>query len=155
MVAARIPLNGRVNLGRTLPDLVNLQRAGLLAGHPRRAHKHAWERDAGDRRFLREQTVYDLDRDMTANDIAADQRNVTGLKAVGDAVFLAHYCQIVSWHRRHLEPLVAKVVRISLAAAALGVLVECDLSSIDGRFCVQPQDTGSPSNQGDTTHCTD
>src|SRR5215472_1161932 len=75
----RTLLNGRIYLGRTLPDLVNLQRAGLLARHSGRAHGHPWQRDAGDLRFLREQTVYNLDRDMAANDIASDQRNVTGL----------------------------------------------------------------------------
>jgi hypothetical protein len=51
--------------------------------------------------------------------------------------------------------MLAKLVGISLAAAALRVLVEGDLPSIDGRFCVQRQDTGTPSNQGDTTCCTD
>src|SRR6266403_5981514 len=60
-------LDGRIDLGRTLPDLVNLQQAGLLTGHSRRALGHPWQRDPGDLRLLREQPVDDLDWDVPAD----------------------------------------------------------------------------------------
>src|SRR5438105_6090720 len=65
-----ITSDGRIDLRLTLPDLVDLQGAGFLAGHPRRAFGHSWQRDPGDLRLFREQTVDHLDRDMTADDVA-------------------------------------------------------------------------------------
>src|SRR4029077_14401421 len=94
IMAAALPafpdtlLDGRIDLRWPLPDLVDLQRAGLLAGHPRSALGHTWERDAGDLRLFGEQAVDAFDRDVTADDVAADQRDVAGLQAVQDAVFL-------------------------------------------------------------------
>ena len=74
---------------------------------------------------------------MTANDVAADQRNVAGLQVVWDAVFLAHYDQVIGRDCLHLEAVMAQVIGVCLAAAALRVLVEGDLSSIGGGFGVE------------------
>src|SRR5215469_8009931 len=45
--------NGRVDLRRT-PDLVDVQRAGLVAGHTRRSLGHTRQRDPDDFRLLGE-----------------------------------------------------------------------------------------------------
>src|SRR6516164_2643444 len=44
--------NGRVDLRRTAPDLVDVQRAGLVAGHTRRSLGHTRQRDPDDLRLL-------------------------------------------------------------------------------------------------------
>src|SRR5712691_6790328 len=72
-------LDGRIDLRRAHPDRINLQRTGPLAGHPWSALEHTRKRDAGALRFLQEQPVDNLDRNVTADYIAADQRDVAGL----------------------------------------------------------------------------
>src|SRR5260370_18098610 len=88
-------LDRRIDLGRSLPDLVNLQGTGFLARHPRCALGHPRQRDPGDLRLFGKQAVDDLDRDMTADDVAPDQRDVAGLPVFGGAGFLAPDGQIV------------------------------------------------------------
>src|SRR5215469_15628506 len=67
MVLTARPLNRSVDLWLTLPDLVDLQRAGLVAGHPRRPHGHPRQRDPNDLRLLGKQPIDDLDWDVTAD----------------------------------------------------------------------------------------
>src|SRR5215831_8118250 len=76
--------NRRIDLGLTVRDLVDLQRAGLVAGHPRRPHRHPRQRDPNDLRLLGKQPVDDLDRDVTADDIAADYGDVARLQVIRD-----------------------------------------------------------------------
>jgi CRP-like cAMP-binding protein len=64
-----------------------------------------------------------VDRDMAADGIAGDQRDVAGLQVVRDTVFLAHHGEVVGRDRLHFETVIAQVVGIALAAAALRVLV--------------------------------
>src|SRR5947207_2663861 len=141
-------LDGRIDLGRTIPDLVDHQWTGLLAGHPRRALGHTGQADPGDLWLLRKQPVDDLDGDVPADDVAADQRDMARRKIIRDAVFLAHQGQIVGRDRSHLEPVITEVVGIPFAAAALRVLVKRDLSPISGGCCVERYDPRSASDQG-------
>src|SRR5215471_20439337 len=127
-------LDGRIDLGRTLADLVNRQPTRLFTRHSWSALGHAGERDAGDLRFLGQQPVDDFDRNVTANDIAADQRQVAGLQAVRNAVFLAHRRQIVGRDDLHVETVAAKVIGIAFAAVAFRVLVQRHLSAAPGRL---------------------
>src|SRR5437773_12498159 len=67
---------------------------------------------------------------MTADDVAADQRDVAGLQVVRDAVFLARDSEVVGRDRFYIEAVVAQVVRIPLAAAALRVFVKRHVAAI-------------------------
>src|SRR6516165_8256109 len=64
--------NGRVDLRRTTPDLVDVQRAGFIAGHPGRPHGHTRQGDPDDLRLLGHQPVDAFHRESPANDDPAD-----------------------------------------------------------------------------------
>jgi len=55
---------------------------------------------------------------------------VARLETVWDTVFPAHYRQIVGRDDLYLEPVVAQVIGIALAALAFRVLVERDVAAI-------------------------
>src|SRR5262249_48947484 len=89
-------LEGRINLERAaLDDLIDRQSLRLIAGHPGSAGRHPRERDADDLRLFRKQPVDDFHRNVAADDVTGHQRQVARLEAIRNAVFLAHYRQIV------------------------------------------------------------
>src|SRR6266702_4119983 len=109
MSGAAIALYRRVDLRGASPDLVDRQSVRLVSGHAGHAGRHARQIDAGDLRLLREQAVDHLHRDVTAHDIAADQRYVARILTIRDAVLLAHRRQIFCRYDLYAEPLLAEV----------------------------------------------
>src|SRR5918996_3340088 len=66
----------RVDLGGAIRDLVDRERLGLLAEHAGRACGHARQRDALDRRLLRQQADDRAHRHVALDHIALDQRGM-------------------------------------------------------------------------------
>src|SRR5258708_4230727 len=70
---------------------------------------------------------------VPADDVAVDQREMTGLQVGRDAILLVEQRQVVRRHDGDLEAVDPEMIGIALAAAALRVLVERNLPVGAGR----------------------
>src|SRR5262249_4097600 len=105
-------------------DGIDRQGARLGSRHTRYARRHSDHRDRLERRLFREQPLDDIDWDVSADRVAADERDMARRHAGGDAMLRAEGLEIRRRDDGHVETAVTHVLCIALAAGAHWILVE-------------------------------